>query len=309
MIARAAAVVRRCAFLTLTRPLRETHHHTATGAPGVNTISRPGRTGTTDRFASALAATATLLLGVPALGATEPASTAEVFFIQRHPTTGAVEWIGSGIIWLLLILSVLCVGMLIAMALGNRRDRLAPAALAQDMLTLAGEPDGRARLAARVRSDGSVLGQAAAAALDDPARGPEAMLHAAEDRLDELTLERLRALEPLSIIGNIAPMVGLFGTVYGMILAFREIVTSGGSPDPVGLASGIGTALTTTFWGLIVAIPALAGHALIRNAIDARTFSALRTIERAIGRVTSAESAGRSAAASTQPSTPDAGLS
>jgi biopolymer transport protein ExbB len=64
-------------------------------------------------------------------------------------------------------------------------------------------------------------------------------------------------------------MIGLFGTVYGMIVAFGSIVASGGNADPVALAGGIGTALVTTFWGLLVAIPALAGYATIRNRIDA----------------------------------------
>ena len=68
-----------------------------------------------------------------------------------------------------------------------------------------------------------------------------------------------------------------FGTVYGMIIAFGAIVAAGGSADPVALAGGIGTALTTTFWGLVVAIPALAGYAILRNRIDALTIEA--TIE------------------------------
>ena len=52
------------------------------------------------------------------------------------------------------------------------------------------------------------------------------------------------------------------------------VVASGGAADPVMLAGGIGTALTTTFWGLVVAIPALAGYALLRNRIDELTIEA-----------------------------------
>ena len=54
----------------------------------------------------------------------------------------------------------------------------------------------------------------------------------------------------------------------GMIVAFQSIAQSGGNADPVLLAGGIGTALVTTFWGLLVAIPALAAYATIRNRID-----------------------------------------
>jgi len=110
------------------------------------------------------------------------------------------------------------------------------------------------------------------------------MLRALARASEEYTADRLRRVEVLNVIGGVAPMVGLFGTVYGMILAFREIVAAGGSPDPVGLAAGIGTALTTTFWGLVVAIPALAGYALIRNTIDSLTSEATLEAEDLINR-------------------------
>jgi biopolymer transport protein ExbB len=74
-------------------------------------------------------------------------------------------------------------------------------------------------------------------------------------------------------------MIGLFGTVYGMILAFHAIVQTGGNADPILLAGGISTALTTTFWGLVVAIPALAGYAVLRNRIDAYTTEATLVAE------------------------------
>ena len=71
------------------------------------------------------------------------------------------------------------------------------------------------------------------------------------------------------------------GHVWGTFLvnfigsfAIGAIVASGGAADPVMLAGGIGTALTTTFWGLVVAIPALAGYALLRNRIDELTVEA-----------------------------------
>jgi biopolymer transport protein ExbB len=70
-------------------------------------------------------------------------------------------------------------------------------------------------------------------------------------------------------------MIGLFGTVYGMIVAFQAVAASGGQADPALLAGGIGTALVTTFWGLIVAVPALLAYALLRNRVDAVLADAL----------------------------------
>ncbi len=78
----------------------------------------------------------------------------------------------------------------------------------------------------------------------------------------------LRRLDWLNLIGNVSPMVGLFGTVFGMIKLFNAIVAAGGQPQPSQLADGISVALVTTFWGLFIAIPALAAHGVFRNRIE-----------------------------------------
>jgi biopolymer transport protein ExbB len=120
------------------------------------------------------------------------------------------------------------------------------------------------------------------AALAEAPHGYPAMVRALEQAADAESTRRLRRIEPLHVLGNVAPMVGLFGTVYGMILAFQTIVAAGGTPSPKMLAAGIGTALTTTFWGLVVAIPALSGYALLRNKIDALTAEADAAVEEII---------------------------
>ena len=78
----------------------------------------------------------------------------------------------------------------------------------------------------------------------------------------------MRKIEWLSLIGNVSPMVGLFGTVFGMIKLFDTIVVAGGQPQPAQLAGGISVALVTTFWGLSIAIPALAIYGVFRNRIE-----------------------------------------
>jgi biopolymer transport protein ExbB len=78
-------------------------------------------------------------------------------------------------------------------------------------------------------------------------------------------------------------MIGLFGTVYGMIVAFQTVAASGGQADPALLAGGIGTALVTTFWGLVIAIPALVTFATVRNRIDEEIALALEAALRAAG--------------------------
>jgi biopolymer transport protein ExbB len=90
-----------------------------------------------------------------------------------------------------------------------------------------------------------------------------------EDALAEQSARLMRRIEYLSVIGNIAPMVGLLGTVTGMIFAFQQVATTRGSAGAGDLAEGIYQALVTTVGGLIVAIPSLAAYAVCRNRVDA----------------------------------------
>lgn len=92
---------------------------------------------------------------------------------------------------------------------------------------------------------------------------------AVEDSLAEQSARLMRRIEYLSVIGNIAPMVGLLGTVTGMIFAFQQVAATRGAAGAGDLAEGIYQALVTTVGGLIVAIPALAAYAICRNRVDA----------------------------------------
>ena len=105
--------------------------------------------------------------------------------------------------------------------------------------------------------------------------GYAAMERSMEEAAEERTTKMLRGIEWLSLIGNIGPMLGLMGTVWGMILAFQEIVAAGGTPKPADLAGSISIALVTTLLGLVVAVPALSGYAVLRNRIDATCSEAL----------------------------------
>jgi biopolymer transport protein ExbB len=89
------------------------------------------------------------------------------------------------------------------------------------------------------------------------------------ESLQDQAAALLRRIEWLNLIGNVSPMVGLFGTVYGMIMLFNAIVLAGGQPQTIQLADGISVALVTTFWGLLIAIPAVGIHGVFRNRIEA----------------------------------------
>ncbi len=211
---------------------------------------------------------------------------ADQFFIARKTNAGgekSVEVLGSLIIWFLLLLSVVSIGLIGNMALTNQRKTIVSAETVAQVRRLLESGEYRQALDLAQR-DGSFFGQIMRAALSEASHGFAAVIRALEQTSDELTTRRLRRLEYLNVLGQVSPMIGLFGTVYGMILAFQAIVTAGGNADPVLLAGGISTALTTTFWGLIVAIPALAGYGIIRNKIDELTTEGTVIAEELINR-------------------------
>jgi biopolymer transport protein ExbB len=91
---------------------------------------------------------------------------------------------------------------------------------------------------------------------------------AMEDTTAEQAARLFRRIEYLSVIGNIAPMVGLLGTVTGMLLAFKQVADTEGNAGAAQLADGIYQALVTTVAGLIIAIPSLGAFALFRSRVD-----------------------------------------
>ena len=113
----------------------------------------------------------------------------------------------------------------------------------------------------------SFLAYVLAAGLRETDLGYQSVEKALEDAAVEQSARLYRKIEYLSVIGTIAPMLGLLGTVWGMILAFMEFEQKA-NPQVSELAPGIYKALVTTLQGLCVAIPALAAFAHFRNRID-----------------------------------------
>lgn len=227
---------------------------------------------------------AVLCLASTAMAQSDPAgssSFAEQFFISRKTNPGgekSLELLGSVIIWFLLLLSVLSLGLIGNMALTNQRKTILPQAIVDEVRRLLAAGEYRRALDLTERNL-SFFGQVLHAALSEATHGFAAVIRSLEQTSEELATQRLRRIEYLNVLGQVSPMIGLFGTVYGMILAFQSIVIAGGNADPVLLAGGISTALTTTFWGLVVAIPALAGYGVIRNKIDELTTEATITAQ------------------------------
>jgi biopolymer transport protein ExbB len=113
----------------------------------------------------------------------------------------------------------------------------------------------------------SPLGRVLAAGLSHRHRSREVMMERLEDTGRHVIHELERFLNTLGTIAAVSPLLGLLGTVVGIIEAFNAI-QAGGMGDPRALSGGIGQALIATAAGLIVAIPALLAHRALRSKID-----------------------------------------
>ncbi len=118
------------------------------------------------------------------------------------------------------------------------------------------------------KGDDSFLGLVLSAGLAKLSAGYPEAVEAMQEVGQEENLKLDHRLSYIALIGTISPMVGLFGTVDGMVRSFSVIAESTGTPPPSQLADGVATALWTTLVGLAIAIPAIAVHHLIKNRID-----------------------------------------
>ena len=91
---------------------------------------------------------------------------------------------------------------------------------------------------------------------------------AAELAASEESARWFRKIDLLNVIGNLGPLVGLAGTVWGMILAFTSLGASGGQAGPADLSLGISKALFHTLLGLVLAIPCLLAYGIYRGMVD-----------------------------------------
>ncbi len=116
--------------------------------------------------------------------------------------------------------------------------------------------------------DNSPLGRILSAGLANRHQDRAIMKEAVEDTGRHVVHDLERYLNTLGTVAVISPLLGLLGTVTGMIRTFSAL-TTGGAGDPAALAGGISEALITTAAGLVVAIPALIAHRYLRGRVDA----------------------------------------
>lgn len=205
---------------------------------------------------------------------------------------------GGWITWFLLIpLSMATVALTIHYLLTIRRKTQVPPALAHTLVTAASRGE-TTRLLEAAGWDETMLGVAAFAGASQIRSGRDVARAAVDEAIEERATKLFRRIEYLNVIGSVSPMIGLLGTVLGMIQAFNRIFAAGGGmPDAGKLAGDIAVALVTTFWGLIIAIPALTTFAIFRNRIDAFAAECLKLCDGLLGLTVDHATAGTVAAA------------
>jgi biopolymer transport protein ExbB len=168
-------------------------------------------------------------------------------------------------IWLLLATSVLGLALIIERFLSLRRKLIMPANLSAQVADLIQRnqqtPEAVDRLA-----ESSPLGRVLAEVLVNSAESNAYRVAAIEDVGKDIGHQLNRYLPALATIAVLGPLMGLFGTVIGMIEIFASYTPTGG--DPAQLARGISIALYNTAFGIIIAIPALIFHRYFRSRVD-----------------------------------------
>jgi biopolymer transport protein ExbB len=205
--------------------------------------------------------------------------------------------IGIAIMLVLILTSMTALYLIIEQSLLLRRSRILPPTLG-NRVRQALEAGRRGEAEQACQSMPSFLAFILLQGLSELESGWEAVEKALEDALAEQSARLFRRVEYLSVLANLAPMLGLLGTVVGMVLCFREVANTQGNAGAAQLAEGIYQALVTTVAGLMIAIPSLAAFALLRNRVDQFVAEAAYLAQQAFAPCKRKRAAGRFAIAS-----------
>ncbi len=173
---------------------------------------------------------------------------------------------GGAVGYLIVLLSLVMVALIADHVMNIRHSTLIPPGLAEEVhrCLAEGKIDEAQKLC---QEHPGFLSRVLHAGLDEVGGNYNAIEKAMEDAAVEQSARLFRRIEYLSVIATIAPMLGLMGTVWGMIQAFLEFEQKA-NPQVSELAPGIYRALITTLLGLGVAVPSLSAFAIFRNRID-----------------------------------------
>lgn len=208
-------------------------------------------------FLLLLLATASLAQDAPAEPISGPAT--------RQTLLGHIQ-AGGVIGYIIILLSVVGIALVVDAFLRLKDEKLVPPPLAEQAQQFAGR--GRfSELLAICKTHDSLLARVLAAALSQGNWGVEAVREAMQQQGEKEITGLRQRVGYIAFLAAIAPMLGLLGTVVGLIQSFEVLGQSKGAARPDELAVGISVAMVTTELGLIVAVPLMFFHMLLRDKV------------------------------------------
>jgi biopolymer transport protein ExbB len=173
---------------------------------------------------------------------------------------------GGWLMWPIIACSVMAVAIILERLWTLQEKRVLPPSVANHVWELVQQSQVDVKQIQQVHQS-SPIGQVFAAGLAYRHASRDVLKEVVEDTGRHVVHDLERYLSPLGTIAAISPLLGLLGTVSGMIRSFTAI-TADGVPNPAVLAGGISEALIATAAGLTVAIPALIAYRYLRGRVD-----------------------------------------
>jgi biopolymer transport protein ExbB len=193
---------------------------------------------------------------------TVPRDAQESFLTWLYNSSGAVKLVTV----VIAAMSFYLFALVIWMALRYRATIAMPRLLMRELQELLDQKK-FSEAYHRLVTDDSLLARVLAPGVRKLPSGLLGAQRALELANEDATMEMEHRTTYLATVGTLGPMIGLVGTVYGMIIAFRVISTEGSTPQASHLAEGISTALVATLEGIAISIPAIYFYSMFRNRI------------------------------------------
>jgi biopolymer transport protein ExbB len=263
----------------------------ASGGIGLVAAQEPAKTDAAEKDAPAAKDDNPPAAEAPAKSAAAPAA-AEGALPQAPKTM--LEWAikASGPIGLfLLLLSIYFTALVIRLFMEFRVSEAVPITLVERLETAIRDKKFQDAYDACKDND-SFLARLVRTGIANLPNGRQEAKEAMQTATEEIVTTLEMRISYLAIIGTLGPMIGLVGTVWGMIRSFQEIATAAGvQPRPEKVAEGISTALFITLEGISLSVPAIFFFAFFRNRIAQMTMEATRVADRTINALVAAAKA------------------
>ncbi len=218
------------------------------------------------------------VLAVPGVAVGQGAADASGAKVDIHFTVSEILRDGGTIGHLILVVSVVALGLTIDNAVNVRRQKLCPPEIVEEIEALfeAGDYQEAVDLC---EAEPNMFTNIVAAGLSKVNHGYDVMEKALEEATEEESIKLHTRVGWISFICSVATLMGLLGTIQGMIVAFKTIAATKGQADPSMLSAGISAALITTLYGLCIAIPFSFSFVIFRNRVIRTTMEVGTIIE------------------------------